>query len=691
MFDTLNMVVNTRPGFDYDGNGHAFEVQYKLFNYTPSTTTFSFNNIVNYPIAIKVVNSTDGLVLNETTNYTVDWVTGIVTLTSGVVDGNVVQIFVYEIGGGNQLYRKAYIGNEIGNNITIPVESNSIYNIVVHVNGIELVNGYTATSDSVITVDSILETSDSDTLTVDTVTSTTAATTTINFTNVYTTTDFVTITVFGFETTQYEYCYPTVKTFTPFGADSGLIKADSDTIRADNVSVNFELGVGADGTEKAINISNKNRQNAIVEHNGLRLRSPEAVRYTGNGIETNFMLPTAGRIKHSAISNSEVVVYVNNTLQIINTDYIVITLTADTDTLTADTTNVSVDAGVVTSDSTTTTTDTDNITSDTNTLYEGFKQIAFINSTPSTDTKIDVYVTTSSDYTINGTVVNIKDNILVSATDKITVTTWNDTSQLDILTNVFVGPSLTTETVIDLFDNAGFDVGLFDGISSEGNVVNLFELGRTITNNNRLWITKNGRLLLSGNDYIVSSSLLLITGDLLGPSDVIVVTSMTDDTVPEALSFRLFKDMNGNSAMYKTNKLVVLSSQLLITDETIYLNDVSTLSKPNLEIGVFGIIIINGERITYRELNTTENTVSGLRRGSAGTGITTHDNGSVVNDVSVGSIVIGSVINSSTFGSTTNTTSTTYDKVWYATGGSTPSNGLALQDQITTQANFVKN
>jgi len=64
--------------------------------------------------------------------------------------------------------------------------------------------------------------------------------------------------------------------------------------------------------------------------------------------------------------------------------------------------------------------------------------------------------------------------------------------------------------------------------------------------------------------------------------------------------------------MYKTNKLVVLSSQLLITDETIYLNDVSTLSKPNLEIGVFGIIIINGERITYRELNTTENTVSAV-------------------------------------------------------------------------------
>jgi len=691
MFDTLSMVISTRPGFDYDNNGHAFEVQYELFEYTPSTTEFNFNNIVEYPIAIKVVNTTDGLALNETFNYTIDWVNGNVTVISGASDSDVIQIFVYEIGGGNQLYRNTYTGNEIGNEITIPVESKSIYNIVVHVDGVELVSGFTATSDGSITVDSILETVDANTITVDAVSTSTEKTTTINFTNTYTSVNFVAITVFGFESEQHEHCYPTTKSFTPFGADSSLYTTDTNEITADNISTSFELGVGSSGIDKAISTSGKNRHNAIVEHNGLRLRSPEAVRYTGDAIETNFKLPTSGRIKHSLVSNSEIVVYVDNILQTLNTDYIIVELTADTDTITADTTDVTVDAGVVTADTTSTTVDTDIITSDTNTLYQGFKQVAFIGTTPLLNTIVDVYITTNADYTIDGTILNIKDSIYVSATDKITVTTWNDTSQLDVLTSVFKGPTLTTEVITELFDSAGFDIELFDSVTSEGNNVNLFELGRTITSNNRLWVTRNGNILLAGNDYVVSNSTLLIIGDLLSPSDEIIVTSITDDVVPEELSFRLFKDMNGSSAMYKVNNSVVLTKKLNITDEAVYVNDASILTTPNLDIGIFGIIIINGERITYREVNLPNNTISGLRRGTAGTAIKEHSLNAIVNDVSIGNIVTGSVITSSTLGSDTNTVSSTYDSIWYGSGDGTPSNGIALQDQVTTQANFIKN
>jgi len=42
------------------------------------------------------------------------------------------------------------------------------------------------------------------------------------------------------------------------------------------------------------------------------------------------------------------------------------------------------------------------------------------------------------------------------------------------------------------------------------------------------------------------------------------------------------------------------------------------------------VITINGERITYRARNTTNNTVSGLRRGTAGTGAAAHVAGSDV-------------------------------------------------------------
>jgi len=661
-FDTLNLVVNTRPGFDYDGNGHAFEVQYGMFIYTPITSVFSFNELVEHPIAIKVINASNGIVLTETNNYTINWVDGTISILSGVVNDDSVQVIAYEIGGGNQLYRNTYIGDIIGNEVTIPTEAKSIYDIVVMVNGIELTNGFTSSSDGSITVDSILETSDSESLTVDTVSSSSDNNTTISFADTYTSTDFVSITVFGFENTQHEYTYPTTKTFTPYGADSSLFTVDSDSITADNVSTNFETGVGSDANEKSVSVLGKNKQNAIVEHNGLRLRPPEGIRYSGNNSNLNFALPTEGGTSHSFISNSEVVVYIDDIQQTLSTDYNISILHVDSSTITVDSTEVSSDA-------------------------TEFKQVVFAIAPP-TNTKIDVYITTDSAYTINGSVLNIKGS--VSAVDIISITTWNDTSQLDILTNVFKGPTMTSETIVDLYDSGDFDVIEFDKLSSDSINTNLFDLGRSVTNANRLWVTKNGQLLMNGNDYLISNSTLLIVGDVLSSSDVIAVTSMTDDVVPDALSFRLFKDMNGSSAMYRIKDSVNLVSDLNDTDDIIYVDDSSKLAIPNLTLGIFGILIIDGERITYRERDTALNTISGLRRGTAGTAISPHYIGDKVDDLNVGNTVNGSAITSTTLGADTNTSTTAYDKVWYANGINTPSNGIALQDQVTVQANFVK-
>ena len=59
-----------------------------------------------------------------------------------------------------------------------------------------------------ITVDSILETADSSTITVDKVSLVNSTNTTISFTDTYSGTDFISVTVFGFETTQHNYTYP---------------------------------------------------------------------------------------------------------------------------------------------------------------------------------------------------------------------------------------------------------------------------------------------------------------------------------------------------------------------------------------------------------------------------------------------------------------------------------------------------
>jgi hypothetical protein len=54
-------------------------------------------------------------------------------------------------------------------------------------------------------------------------------------------------------------------------------------------------------------------------------------------------------------------------------------------------------------------------------------------------------------------------------------------------------------------------------------------------------------------------------------------------------------------------------------DAVIYVDDAGKLSEPNLTAGLFGLIAINGERITYRTRDLINNTLSGLRRGTAGT------------------------------------------------------------------------
>jgi hypothetical protein len=67
--------------------------------------------------------------------------------------------------------------------------------------------------------------------------------------------------------------------------------------------------------------------------------------------------------------------------------------------------------------------------------------------------------------------------------------------------------------------------------------------------------------------------------------------------------------------------------------------DASRLSEPNLPNGVFGLITINGERISYRVRNTDNNTLSGLRRGTAGTGAADHPVDSPVYDIGRGNLL----------------------------------------------------
>jgi len=120
-----------------------------------------------------------------------------------------------------------------------------------------------------------------------------------------------------------------------------------------------------------------------------------------------------------------------------------------------------------------------------------------------------------------------------------------------------------------------------------------------------------------------------------------MVTEYTDSTVPEAMAFRIFQDMRGTQLTYRiTDKTTTrLTATLSATDDIIYVENARALGAPELSINIWGILTINGERIMYREIDYVNNTVSGLRRGTAGTAAATHSSGAVVYDLGLGNLM----------------------------------------------------
>jgi hypothetical protein len=75
------------------------------------------------------------------------------------------------------------------------------------------------------------------------------------------------------------------------------------------------------------------------------------------------------------------------------------------------------------------------------------------------------------------------------------------------------------------------------------------------------------------------------------------------------------------------------------TADIIYVQDANRLGQPSLDSNIWGILIVDGERIMYRERNTSNNTISGLLRGTAGTAASIHATGAKVDDLGRGNLL----------------------------------------------------
>jgi hypothetical protein len=141
-YDTLDMRIYTRPGADWQTDGHGFQIGTIRYTFEPAITfTYSWAGVVEHPFNLVVSNLTTGRVLADNIDYTVDWNDQTVTIENNVVAFDIISIDVYEVGGGSQLFRANYNGATVvadDNVIILPVNYAEIVGAYVFINGREV-------------------------------------------------------------------------------------------------------------------------------------------------------------------------------------------------------------------------------------------------------------------------------------------------------------------------------------------------------------------------------------------------------------------------------------------------------------------------------------------------------------------------------------------------------------------------
>jgi hypothetical protein len=272
------------------------------------------------------------------------------------------------------------------------------------------------------------------------------------------------------------------------------------------------------------------------------------------------------------------------------------------------------------------------------------------NQPPPAGARILISVSTLADYTVFTNTQGSQLSFVSTPAlfDTVVVTSWNDTSQQNLLTLVFVGPVVSGTIVTEPYDSTDFDAGLitngpgtFDYSVGASVANNQFYLERPGVTGNRLWVSLNGVRQFEGQDFTIVDDYIILASGAIGLSDIFTVTEFSQSIVPEACAFRIFQDMRGVQATYRITEgtTTTLVTDLSATADVIYVANASVLAEPNLTSGRLGVITIDGERIMYRVRNLVNNTLSDLYRGTAGTAAASHDANTAVYDIGRGNLL----------------------------------------------------
>ncbi|MEK9696983.1 MAG: hypothetical protein VW270_14575, partial [Candidatus Poseidoniales archaeon] len=431
----------------------------------------------------------------------------------------------------------------------------------------------------------------------------------------------------------------------------------------------------------------------MIEVNGKMLRGPDISYYLGDGSTYTYGV-VSGLGEDSTVdpaktitSASQVNVFVNGSQKLLNTDY---------------------------------------------TVDIGNQNIEFVTgAVPSATDVIAVETLVDNHYRVEGTDFILdttqisSDGYSLSASDVMTVTTFNNA----------LGMKLRREVL-------------------EGKSNGEFYLRFAALNASYMYVWLNGEQITQGTDFTVSphfttnDTKITIVGRTITASDRLDVLYFALDSAVGATGFRIFKDML-NRTFYKRiskNATTELTKDLIDNPATIEVKDGSVLGTPSISSNTPGVIFVDKERIEY--FTKTGNTLGQLRRGTLGTGIKEHSSGAEVVDASgtqtipyadtiytntftgdgsttvfalsqapssAGELDIfiggqrlllasedGSTINYSVDGSTTAVTLSTAPasgtqikilhkkgQVWYTAKDGNPANGKGLQASTSQQARFI--
>ena len=364
--------------------------------------------------------------------------------------------------------------------------------------------------------------------------------------------------------------------------------------------------------DNTVNYAQPYNSNTVVEIDNVRLRPANSKYYTGNGVITQYSIAlSANEASIVNINDIGVTTISKSTGQALN--------------------------GVRDIDFTVT---------------AGTNFITMITAPADGDTVI-VYNNADADYIISGTgtEIVIDSSVSFSSSSVMRVNTFANHDPLRIQTKVHIGTG------------------------SSGR----YQMDRNMTIESYLWVTLDGARLHPG-DYTVETNEIVINDNIfltLDASSLLIATHITENTMAPSTGFRIFQDMNGNIEYLRLCKdaTTFIKESVAPTDTKIYVNDVTVLPYIDPTSENPGVVFIGGERITYWEVNLTENYITKLRRATNGTGM--------VQRITPGFLVVDGGKDQILPATNTHT------NTWYTSGSGTAANGLGLQKSTTTNANFL--